>query len=242
MTNTNYIQSLINKNVILDEDLHQLKSLVEKYPYFQAARALFLKTLKNNESFKYNNELKLTAAYTTDRKVLFDLITSKEFQKSNKKKEKKIVPKAINILSRSKESKVDKAIQELSIGKPLVFAKSESFSFNQWLELSSKKVIVRKNEDTQAPEKTHQDSIIDKFIESSPKISRPSKTNTASFKPTEVKEDNQLMTETLAKVYLEQKKYDSAIKAYNILSLKYPEKSGFFADQVKKIRILQNNK
>ncbi|CAM1373433.1 hypothetical protein [Tenacibaculum xiamenense] len=242
MTNSNYIQSIIDKNTILDEDLNKLKSLVEKYPYFQAARALYLKTLKNNESFKYNNELKVTAAYTTDRKVLFDLITSKEFQKSNKKKEKKIVPKAISILSRTKESKVDKAMQELSIGKPLVFTKSESFSFNQWLELSSKNVIVREKEDKKDPEKTYQDSIIDKFIESSPKISRPSKTNTTSFKPSEVKEDNQLMTETLAKIYLEQKKYDSAIKAYNILSLKYPEKSGFFADQVKKIRILQNNK
>ena len=48
------------------------------------------------------------------------------------------------------------------------------------------------------------------------------------------------MTETLAKVYLEQNKYENAIKAYKILSLKYPEKSGFFADQIKRIRTLQN--
>ena len=39
------------------------------------------------------------------------------------------------------------------------------------------------------------------------------------------------MTETLARIYLEQKKYDNAIKAYQILILKYPEKSGFFADR-----------
>jgi len=50
------------------------------------------------------------------------------------------------------------------------------------------------------------------------------------------------MTETLAKVYLEQKKYENAIQAYRILSLKYPEKSGFFADQIKRIQILQKNK
>jgi hypothetical protein len=47
------------------------------------------------------------------------------------------------------------------------------------------------------------------------------------------------MTETLAKVYLEQKKYENAIKAYHILSLKYPKKSGFFADRIKAIKILQ---
>lgn len=50
------------------------------------------------------------------------------------------------------------------------------------------------------------------------------------------------MTETLAKVYLEQNKYENAIQAYRILSLKYPEKSGFFANQIKRIQILQNYK
>ena len=227
-------------NTIDDKDLHQLKSLVEKYPYFQAARALYLKTLKNNESFKYNNELKVTAAYTSDRKVLFDLITSKEFQKSDKKQEQKVAPKVVNVLPISEESKIDRTLQELSIGKPLTFVESESFSFNQWLELSSKKIIVREPEKVE--EKTYQDSLIDKFIESSPKISKPSKTNTYNVKASEIRNDTQLMTETLAKVYLEQKKYDSAIKAYKILSLKYPEKSGFFADHVKRIKILQNNR
>jgi len=50
------------------------------------------------------------------------------------------------------------------------------------------------------------------------------------------------MTETLAKVYLEQQKFENAIKAYRILSLKYPEKSGFFANQIKAIKIFQKNK
>ncbi len=58
----------------------------------------------------------------------------------------------------------------------------------------------------------------------------------------ENRQDVALMTETLAKVYLEQKKYENAMQAYKILSLKYPEKSGFFADQIKSIQILQKNK
>ncbi len=47
------------------------------------------------------------------------------------------------------------------------------------------------------------------------------------------------MTETLAKVYLEQKKYKKALQAFKILSLKYPEKSGFFADQIRAVKKLQ---
>ena len=50
-----------------------------------------------------------------------------------------------------------------------------------------------------------------------------------------------LMTETLARIYLEQKNYGKAIQSYKILSLKYPEKSGSFADQIKAIKELQEN-
>ena len=44
------------------------------------------------------------------------------------------------------------------------------------------------------------------------------------------------MTETLAKVYLEQGHLDKAIMAYEILSLKYPQKSSLFANQIKAIK------
>ncbi len=40
------------------------------------------------------------------------------------------------------------------------------------------------------------------------------------------------MTETLAELYIEQKKFKDALKAYQILSLKYPEKISLFADQI----------
>ena len=54
--------------------------------------------------------------------------------------------------------------------------------------------------------------------------------------------ENELITETLAKIYLKQKKYKKAMDAFKILSLKYPEKNAFFADQIKKIKKLENKK
>ena len=51
-----------------------------------------------------------------------------------------------------------------------------------------------------------------------------------------------LMTETLARVYVEQKNFKKAKQAYRILSLKYPEKSGFFADQIRAVEQLEENK
>ena len=81
--------------------------------------------------------------------------------------------------------------------------------------------------------------MIDKFIATKPKI-KPVKDKDSKpiVKEQPTTDYSSLMTETLAKVYLEQKKYESAIKAYRILSLKYPEKSSFFADRIKAIKLL----
>ena len=49
------------------------------------------------------------------------------------------------------------------------------------------------------------------------------------------------MTETLARIYVEQKNYDKAIQSYQILSLKYPEKSSLFAIQIESIKVLKKN-
>ena len=50
------------------------------------------------------------------------------------------------------------------------------------------------------------------------------------------------MTETLAKIFVKQQKYNKAIQAYKILSLKYPEKSTLFADEIDKLKKLKKNK
>ena len=49
------------------------------------------------------------------------------------------------------------------------------------------------------------------------------------------------MTETLAELYIEQKKFKEALKAYEILSLKYPEKISLFADQIIFLKKKLNN-
>ncbi|WP_275316543.1 hypothetical protein [Tenacibaculum bernardetii] len=243
MDKKKYIHVLKKPSAISQEISTELKNVIQQYPYFQSARTLELKTLKNKDSFKYNNELKITAAYTTDRSVLFDFITSKSFKEISNLKEKKASLKEILLPNKKETTNIEK---DLAIGKPLAFTKSESFSFNQWLQLSSKNVITRdaisSKKEVITPINLEKNAIIDRFIEKSPKISRPSKTNPSEIKTTLSKQNSQLATETLAKVYLEQKKYESAIQAYKILSLKYPEKSGFFADQIKRIQILQKNK
>ena len=126
------------------------------------------------------------------------------------------------------------------------FSKEEQHSFQEWLQLSRIQPIERGKENQTEPEidvdKRKKIELIDKFIETSPKIS-PLKHGVPFSVTFDInKEDNSyLMTETLARVYLEQKKYQKAIQAYEILILKYPEKSSFFADRISDIKILQHN-
>ena len=242
MDKKSYIQILNKPELISEEVSLELKKVCEKYPYFQSAQALNLKVLRNKNSFKYNNALKKTAAYTINRSVLFDFITSDFFKEQTIFKEEK---NSITELLLPKK-KTEKIKEELAIGQPLSFTENESFSFNQWMQLSSKKIISRDKTNKKgiliSEKNSEKDAIINRFIETSPKIPRPNKAKPVEIKVIESKQNNMLATETLAKVYLEQKKFESAIKAYKILSLKYPEKSGFFADQIKRIQILQKNK
>ncbi|WP_413230377.1 hypothetical protein [Flavobacterium sp. MMLR14_040] len=172
------------------------------------------------------------------------------------------------------EETVKIAEENLEIGKPLDFSVKEKHSFQEWLQLARPEPIDRTNEivqeDVKAVEKSTQKvernpepiqetipeteiiedekkkkaELIDKFIETNPKIS-PIKSDPITLPPIQFninQEDNTyLMTETLARVYLEQKKYTKAIQAYEILILKYPEKISFFADRISDIKILQQN-
>ena len=84
MNVSDFLHILQESNTILSpQQTRELEGIIEEYPYFQAARALHLKGLKNLDSYKYNNALKVTAAHTADRDILFDYITSQEFIQNN---------------------------------------------------------------------------------------------------------------------------------------------------------------
>ena len=143
-------------------------------------------------------------------------------------------------------SEKQSASNQLGIDSPLAFSKKDRHSFSQWLELTTATPIVREEIKEEklshtTKEKEHKNDLIEKFINEKPKIkslkNSPQQQNTTQE---DSKPSNSLMTETLAKVYLQQKNYKKAIQAYKILILKNPEKSGFFADQIRAVEKLIN--
>ncbi|MBL7903037.1 MAG: hypothetical protein JNK73_13655 [Bacteroidia bacterium] len=85
-----------------------------------------------------------------------------------------------------------------------------------------------------------QKALIDKIIESSPGVIRP-KEDQKFFTPERkakesLLENEHLVTETLAKIYAMQGNISKAIRSYEILSLKYPQKSAYFASLIQKLK------
>ncbi|OAZ03060.1 tetratricopeptide repeat protein [Flavobacterium succinicans] len=281
MNVTDYTFLLNKPDTINSVYTDALGNVLTEFPYFQSARALRLKGLFNQNSFKYNYALKVTAAHTTDRSILFDFITSEHFDTlQNDLYDTKnlelmnievvgseiVTPKTIqeqqqkalelSILTSIKEAtnnndttSANESESIIELGKPIDFTPNEKHSFQEWLQLSRTQPIDRSIEnnsktfeDSMEEERKKKAALIDKFIETNPKIA-PIKPGSAPAPQFELNssDNTHLMTETLARVYLEQKKYQKAIQAYEILILKYPEKSSFFADHISEIRNLQNN-
>ena len=114
-----------------------------------------------------------------------------------------------NWIYEKEENKINKEVDKI-----------DKYSFLDWFD------VINESESNL----DYKIDLIDKFIKNSPKINidKEYKSDIEIIPESKIKDN--LITETLAKIYIDQKKYNKAMKAYNILSLKYPKKSSFFAD------------
>lgn len=303
------------------EDTKELELILAEYPYFQSARLLYLKGLHNQSSIKFNDELKTTAAYAADRKILYEFI-SKEKQ-VNKEQAINIIPdpvteaislhklelpeiiseevkqkeikqeevetaqpiltkdsdKNLDILEREMLAEIVNATIEKEITAPEPFSEADEIieedvpgnlipeqkiieealistkkeeeaipdfdehkkhSFTEWLKF--KKHSPEISEQRQK-EKDEVASLIDKFIQAEPKMPKPKAEfySPVNMAKQSVTDNESFVTETLARIYEKQGNFPKAIKAYETLSLKFPEKSAYFAALIQEIKKKQNN-
>ena len=230
----NFIENYDSKDEIL---VSQMALLIEKYPYFQLPRFFLTKSLKDQNKNGLDIALNQLALYTANRGLLKQKIESKV--KSTKKvKDTKPSNTTKKIQNNLQAIAKEKKLKSQS-NKKVRFSKDLKLSFLDWIKYTDENQNIQIQESKKLEPLKNKLSIIDRFIEADPKISPMEKNEPIESLINGDFNSEELMTESLAKILLRQKKYKKAIKAYKILSLKYPEKNVFFAGQIQKIKKLQ---
>ena len=215
------------------DHLSQFEELMKIYPNFHLLRVYYLKALQKQEVLSFDKNLSHTSIATYDRELLYQFIESdlnpKKINQKNRKvqsgKPKKNVSK--NII---KEKNTSKKIKNKN-------ASPKTLKFSEWaIYLNSKKGSSKKNN-------LHNFQLIDDFLKTTERrIPNKNLKNNEDLSEKSWSPNYELMTETLAKVFVKQKKFKKAIEAYQILGLKYPEKNSLFANQIKEIKKLDQQK
>lgn len=221
----------LNKSTLPD-----LRQLVEMYPYCATFSLLYAKNLSNINDIQFGAYLQKAAMQAYHRDALQQLIAIPAATEPAP-----AVPELVESLS---EPSAESSLLELSRGEAKDI-KGPSFDLSQ----IEAKNIQGPEEETAIPERSEtykpfkQQDLIDKFIATNPKIQFNNKFEyedpTGSWQETE---SETIFTESLAKIYIKQGQYAKALQIFEKLNLKYPEKSTYFADQIRFLKkIIQNS-
>lgn len=221
MTADQIYQFMLNPDAMNRETLAALKELTEQYPAFESGWILYLKNLKMLKDSSFDQELINGAIRVHDRRKLYLFLNLKSDESASVQEKPEQTggesdPDILN-LALPTEYRLDVSDQEETLGD---IARS----------------IQRR------PDKKQ--TLIEKFLEARPRMPQIREEETESpmesWKPKEPETD-EFVTETLASIYAQQGYYKKAIQIFEKLSLKYPEKSTYFAAQIEKIKNLMNN-
>ena len=263
MTYTEMYLWMANPSLLAKSSLPDLKQMVDDYPYFHAARMLYLKNLEVLQDVRLEKELKKMAIFIPDRKRLFILLEEKRFKISQPQEatsaedhrknrtEEAIVSLEMALSDSETLEQVVESAEKQSVPTTLP---SISSDYIHWLEANAEDLPT---EEGMGNKLRHQD-LIDSFIANDKHRSQRMTLSTEMQKTPESgadddwKEekkvfgnaslDDSYFTETLARVYYAQKRYDKALEIIRVLNLKYPKKNAYFADQIRYLERIINLK
>ena len=237
-----------NAQNINDNDIELLTDIVEAYPYFTIAQALLAIGMELKEDGRSNRQLRLAAAMVPDRNALrYLLAESKEKQKTcdlpdelgNEENSQQLTD-----VFTVPEIDLNKSQEELS--KEMAMLEEKRKSLDELKSLIEQRIIEleqEKEESKKEDKSLSKNEIIDKFIAENPQISRPKQEFYDPFVVAQasVVDKENIISETLATIYLNQGYVEKAISIYQKLSLKNPKKSVYFAELIEKAKNKFNN-
>jgi hypothetical protein len=243
----------INHPERLDRDsLYELRSLLALYPYFQTARLLLLQNLYLLHDPSFDEELRRAAIYITDRKVIFQLVEAAHYKVQDSRDKE---PDTETQGASGKENRTMSLIENFLDSIPKDEEDGEkkarrkptpadaAVDYVAYL-LESEGEIGQPEDDIPQLRGQH---LIDSFIDQEGGrivLSEvPELTPVQELKKEEENEEEEYFTETLARIYVKQGRYSKALEIIKRLSLAYPKKNAYFADQIRFLeKLIINNK
>jgi len=232
------------------ETLYDLRSLLALHPYYQTARLLMLQNLYLLHDPSFDEELRRAAIYLTDRKVLFNLIEAAHYQLKRADKDKQN-PQNQPVDDDRTISLIDNFLETIPADEEETSKKRKPTPADAAVDYVAYLMEVENSEEQQESSPSLHlkgQELIDSFIEKSGD-GRIQLNDTPEYLPELQEEDENnepdegYFTETLAKIYIKQGRYQQALEIIQRLNLNYPKKNSYFADQLRFLeKLILNNK
>ena len=229
---------LINHPERMDRDtLYELRSMLALYPYFQTARLLMLQNLYLLHDPAFDEELRRAAIYITDRKTIFQMIEAAHYQLRQQLTPNSQKPKANAPTSRTIDL-IDTFLDSIPQDEPSdEKPKRKPTPADAAVDYVAYLLATEDDNDDgkPAPQMKGQD-LIDTFLEQEKGrivLDLPEEEPSDSDHDHEEEGEEEYFTETLARIYIKQGRYQRALDIITRLSEHYPKKNAYFADQIR---------
>lgn len=148
----------------------------------------------------------------------------------DQKQEAEVVESSDKLASKTRSTEAEQSEE--------VVVAFENMSFSEWISEVNKKKAPAELPKTVLSE----DKLIEQFIKEEPRIQvkKSGFFNPVNMAKKSVQDSDEFVTETLARIYAKQGNHSKAIRAYQKLSLKFPEKTAYFAALIEELKRTPN--
>lgn len=228
-----------NPELMGDRDLPEVKELVEEYPFFQSARMLYVKNLRNQGYSNYGKVLRETAVFVNNRTKLFFLLDERVIIKHDADPSQIAVEEEIFDFAKLARM-TDFTVSQPSKKTPKLVADYFGDLSNKIDMDDFRQAFGKKNKTAVEPQSNRGDHTLHEFKRMRLSPGEPPVDGIDLSEKSSVV-DSGLM-ETLADTFFKTGNYKQALSMYEKLCLTIPEKNSYFAAQIEKIKEIINNK
>ena len=230
------------------ETLPELKALVEKYPFFQVVRLLYISNLYRLHSQDFGAELKKASVFVPDRTALFALTEGANYELTppvsdasieTEGDENRTLSLINGFLSGGNiETNEESGDERLTPSVADLTTDYVSFLIQQEQQTDS-------NKTSKTTPKLKGAELIDSFIEETKgkqRLEMPEMDEEDFVSPEFSDEDEEIYTESMVNIYIKQGRYRQALEILHKISLNNPKKSSNFAAQINLLEIILKEK